>query len=63
MSQPFAIYTVGGAVRDALLGLSVKDRDYVVVGADPEQMQALGYVPVGKDFPVFYIPRHTKNMH
>jgi tRNA nucleotidyltransferase (CCA-adding enzyme) len=56
MSQPFAIYTVGGAVRDALLGLSVKDRDYVVVGADPEQLQALGYVPVGKDFPVFLHP-------
>ena len=41
MPQPFAIYTVGGAVRDALLGLPVKDRDYVVVGADPEQLQAL----------------------
>lgn len=56
MSQPFSIYTVGGAVRDALLGLSVKDRDYVVVGADPQQMQALGYLPVGKDFPVFLHP-------
>lgn len=56
MSQPFAIYTVGGAVRDALLGLPVKDRDYVVVGADPEQLQALGYQPVGKDFPVFLHP-------
>ena len=56
MPQPFAIYTVGGAVRDALLGLPVKDRDYVVVGADPEQLQALGYQSVGKDFPVFLHP-------
>ena len=56
MVQPFSIYTVGGAVRDALLGLPVKDRDYVVVGADPQQMQALGYLPVGKDFPVFLHP-------
>ena len=56
MPQSFAIYTVGGAVRDALLGLPVKDRDYVVVGADPEQLQALGYQPVGKDFPVFLHP-------
>ena len=47
---------VGGAVRDALLGLAVKDRDYVVVGATPQQMQALGYRPVGKDFPVFLHP-------
>jgi tRNA nucleotidyltransferase (CCA-adding enzyme) len=50
------IYMVGGAVRDALLGLGVKDRDYVVVGATPQQMQALGYRPVGKDFPVFLHP-------
>lgn len=50
-------YVVGGAVRDALLGLPVKDRDYVVVGATPEQMQALGFVPVGKDFPVFLHPQ------
>ena len=56
MPQPFTIYTVGGAVRDALLGLPVKDRDYVVVGADPEQLRALGYQPVGKDFPVFLHP-------
>jgi tRNA nucleotidyltransferase (CCA-adding enzyme) len=48
---------VGGAVRDALLGLAIKDRDYVVVGATPQQMQALGYRPVGKDFPVFLHPR------
>lgn len=50
------IYTVGGAVRDQLLGLPVKDRDYVVVGATPEQMLTLGYRPVGKDFPVFLHP-------
>lgn len=51
------IYTVGGAVRDALLGLPVKDRDYVVVGATPQEMQAEGYRPVGRDFPVFLHPR------
>lgn len=50
------IYCVGGAVRDELLGLPVQDRDYVVVGATPEQMTALGYRPVGKDFPVFLHP-------
>ena len=51
------IYAVGGAVRDELLGLPVADRDYVVVGATPEQMVALGYKPVGKDFPVFLHPQ------
>ena len=51
------IYAVGGAVRDELLGLPVKDRDYVVVGATPEDMTRLGYKPVGKDFPVFLHPR------
>lgn len=51
------IYTVGGAVRDELLGLTVVDRDYMVVGATPEEMVALGYKPVGKDFPVFLHPR------
>jgi tRNA nucleotidyltransferase (CCA-adding enzyme) len=50
------IYAVGGAVRDELLGLPVQDRDYVVVGATPEKMVALGYTPVGKDFPVFLHP-------
>lgn len=49
-------YLVGGAVRDKLLGLPVKDRDWVVVGATPEQMLELGYKPVGKDFPVFLHP-------
>ena len=46
-------YLVGGAVRDALLGLPVRDRDWVVVGATPAEMAALGYLPFGKDFPVF----------
>jgi tRNA nucleotidyltransferase (CCA-adding enzyme) len=50
------IYTVGGAVRDELLGLPVQDRDYVVVGATPEDMVSLGYKPVGRDFPVFLHP-------
>ena len=50
-------YLVGGAVRDALLGLPVQDRDWVVVGSTPEAMQARGFVPVGKDFPVFLHPR------
>jgi tRNA nucleotidyltransferase (CCA-adding enzyme) len=50
------IYTVGGAVRDALLGLPVKDHDYVVVGATAEEMVARGFRPVGKDFPVFLHP-------
>jgi len=47
------IYLVGGAVRDKLLGRPVTDRDWVVVGATPEDMLAAGYRPVGKDFPVF----------
>ena len=49
-------YIVGGAVRDRLLQLPVKDRDWVVVGASPQEMLALGYKPVGKDFPVFLHP-------
>ncbi len=48
---------VGGAVRDALLGLPVQDHDWVVVGATPEEMAAQGYLPVGKDFPVFLHPQ------
>ena len=51
------IYLVGGAVRDRLLGLDVADRDYVVVGATPDEMLRLGYKPVGKDFPVFLHPQ------
>ncbi len=50
------IYMVGGAVRDRLLGLPVQDHDWVVVGATPEDMVARGYLPVGKDFPVFLHP-------
>lgn len=50
-------YIVGGAVRDRLLGLPVQDRDHVVIAATPEQMLALGYTPVGKDFPVFLHPK------
>ena len=51
------IYLVGGAVRDGLLNRAVKERDWVVVGATPEQMIALGYRPVGKGFPVFLHPK------
>jgi tRNA nucleotidyltransferase (CCA-adding enzyme) len=50
------IYLVGGAVRDKLLGLEPRDRDWVVVGATPEKMLELGFRPVGKDFPVFLHP-------
>ena len=50
------IYRVGGAVRDRLLGLAVKDIDWVVTGATADEMLALGYKPVGKDFPVFLHP-------
>ena len=51
------IFMVGGAVRDALLGLPVQDRDWVVVGATPDQLMAQGFLPVGKDFPVFLHPQ------
>ncbi|MES2500553.1 MAG: multifunctional CCA addition/repair protein [Pseudomonadota bacterium] len=50
------VYIVGGALRDELLNLPVKDKDYVVVGSTAEQMIAAGYKPVGKDFPVFLHP-------
>lgn len=50
-------YLVGGAVRDRLLGLAVKDRDYVVVGATPDEMIARGFKLVGADFPVFLHPQ------
>ena len=50
------IFLVGGAVRDALLGLPVVDRDWVVVGSTPEELVARGFLPVGKDFPVFLHP-------
>ena len=55
-------YLVGGAVRDRLLGLPVRERDWVVTGATPEDMVAAGYRPVGKDFPVFLHPQ-TKEEH
>jgi len=50
-------YLVGGAVRDALLGLTTRDCDWVVVGSNPEDMLALGFKPVGQDFPVFLHPQ------
>ena len=50
------IYLVGGAVRDKLLGREIKERDYVVVGATPKEMESLGYKAVGKEFPVFLHP-------
>ena len=49
-------YLVGGAVRDALMGLPVQDRDWVVVGSSPQAMLDAGYQPVGRDFPVFLHP-------
>lgn len=54
---PFRVYLVGGAVRDRLLGRPVKERDFVVVGATPEQMEALGFQRVGREFPVFLHPK------
>jgi tRNA nucleotidyltransferase (CCA-adding enzyme) len=51
------VFVVGGAVRDALMGQPVSDRDWVVVGSTPEAMSTQGYVPVGKDFPVFLHPQ------
>ena len=50
------VYLVGGAVRDQLLGHPYHEKDYVVVGATPEQLLAQGFQPVGKDFPVFLHP-------
>ncbi|MFZ5757255.1 MAG: multifunctional CCA addition/repair protein [Pseudomonadota bacterium] len=51
------VFLVGGAVRDRLLGLTPRERDWVVTGSTPEAMAALGYTPVGKDFPVFLHPQ------
>ncbi|MEO7400323.1 MAG: multifunctional CCA tRNA nucleotidyl transferase/2'3'-cyclic phosphodiesterase/2'nucleotidase/phosphatase, partial [Polaromonas sp.] len=51
------IYMVGGAVRDTLLGLPVQDHDWVVVGARPKDLIDLGFLPVGRDFPVFLHPQ------
>jgi tRNA nucleotidyltransferase (CCA-adding enzyme) len=50
-------YLVGGAVRDKLLGIDSKDRDYVVVGAKEEELLEKGFIKVGKDFPVFLHPQ------
>ncbi len=50
------IYAVGGSVRDQLLGIETRDHDYVVVGSTPEEMESLGFKPVGRDFPVFLHP-------
>jgi hypothetical protein len=50
-------YLVGGAVRDALMGLPVQDRDWVVVGATPQHCWPRVFMPVGRDFPVFLHPR------
>jgi tRNA nucleotidyltransferase (CCA-adding enzyme) len=56
------VYLVGGAVRDRLLGLPVGDRDWVVVGAQPEELERAGYLSVGREFPVFLHPQ-TKEEH
>jgi tRNA nucleotidyltransferase (CCA-adding enzyme) len=56
------VYLVGGAVRDRLLGREVKERDWVVVGATPAELERAGFLPVGRDFPVFLHPK-TKEEH
>jgi tRNA nucleotidyltransferase (CCA-adding enzyme) len=56
------VYLVGGAVRDRLLGRAVSERDWVVVGATPAGLERAGYLPVGRDFPVFLHPK-TKEEH
>ena len=56
------VYLVGGAVRDRLLGRAVSERDWVVVGATPEELARAGFLPVGRDFPVFLHPK-TKEEH
>lgn len=55
------VYLVGGAVRDALLGLDAVERDWVVVGSTPEEMEAQGYRRVGRDFPVFLHPENGED--
>ena len=50
------VYLVGGAVRDRLLGVAVRERDWVVVGATPQELERAGYLPVGREFPVFLHP-------
>ena len=56
MESTVKIYAVGGSVRDKLLNLPEQDKDYVVVGTTEAAMKALGYQPVGRDFPVFLHP-------
>jgi tRNA nucleotidyltransferase (CCA-adding enzyme) len=56
-TEGLTVYLVGGAVRDALLGRTVTERDYVVVGATPAEMQRRGFIQVGRNFPVFLHPR------
>src|SRR5262245_19432905 len=56
------VYLVGGAVRDRLLGREVTERDWVVVGATPAELERSGFIPVGRDFPVFLHPK-TKEEH
>jgi tRNA nucleotidyltransferase (CCA-adding enzyme) len=56
------VYLVGGAVRDRLLGREVSERDWVVVGATPAELSRAGFIPVGRDFPVFLHPK-TKEEH
>ncbi len=56
LPAPIQVFEVGGAVRDALMGTPVHDRDWVVVGATPHDLLSRGYTPVGKDFPVFLHP-------
>ena len=51
------IYLVGGAIRDELLGLPEKEKDWVVVGSTPDEMKTKGFKQVGKDFPVFIHPK------
>ena len=50
------IFQVGGSVRDELMGVQPKDRDWVVINSSPEEMEKNGFKPIGKDFPVFLHP-------
>lgn len=56
------VYLVGGAVRDQLLNLPVKERDWVIVGSSPDELLKKGFRKVGRDFPVFCILRPVRNM-
>ena len=56
-NEEMKTYLVGGSVRDRLLGVPAVDHDHVVVGATPEELVAAGFVPVGRDFPVFLHPQ------